>query len=107
MRHLSNFLLLAAFTCACSRSSPPASTAVAGTNTTITGTVVERLDGPPYRYLRLKTENGEKVWVAVPMATVESGGKVTVKNGAVLKNFESKQAGRKFEAVVFGVMERG
>ena len=78
----------------------------AGPNATITGTVVERVDGAPYSFLRLETEGGQ-VWVAVPMAEVPRKSKVTVKNGATLKNFESKQAGRRFEAVVFGVMEKG
>jgi hypothetical protein len=77
-----------------------------GPNATVTGTVVERVDGPPYSFLRLRTDKGD-LWVAVPMADVKKRDKVTVKNGAVLKNFESKQAGRKFEAVVFGVMEKG
>jgi hypothetical protein len=77
-----------------------------GPNATITGTVVERVDGPPYSFLRLETEKGQ-VWVAVPMADVPSKSRVAVKNGATLKNFDSKQAGRKFEAVVFGVLEKG
>lgn len=38
---------------------------------TITGTVVERLDGPPYSFLRSETEEG-MTWVAVPMADVPS-----------------------------------
>ncbi len=74
-------------------------------NATITGTVVERVDGAPYSFLRLETERGS-MWVAVPMAEVPKKSKVVVKNGATLKNFESKQAGRKFEAVVFGVLEK-
>ncbi len=41
------------------------------------------------------------------MAEVPKKLKVTVKNGATLKNFESKQAGRRFDAVVFGVLEKG
>jgi hypothetical protein len=60
----------------------------------------------PYSFLRLETEKG-LLWVAVPMAEVPKKSRLTVKNGAALKNFESKQAGRKFEAVVFGVMEKG
>ncbi|WP_150106345.1 hypothetical protein [Anaeromyxobacter dehalogenans] len=75
-----------------------------GPNATITGTVVERVDAAPYSLLRLETEKGQ-VWVAVPKAEVPKRSKVTVKNGAVLRNFESKQSGRKFEAVVFGVLE--
>jgi hypothetical protein len=77
-----------------------------GPNATITGTVVERVDGAPYSFLKLETEQGV-TWVAVPMAEVPRNSKVTVKNGATLKNFESKQAGRKFDAVVFGVLEKG
>jgi hypothetical protein len=64
------------------------------------------VDGAPYSFLRLETETGQ-MWVAVPMAEVPRKAKVIVKNGAALKNFESKQAGRRFEAVVFGVMEKG
>jgi len=44
--------------------------------------------------------------LTVPMAEVPRKSLVTVKSGAVLKDFESKQAGRKFEAVVFGVREK-
>jgi hypothetical protein len=68
--------------------------------------VVERVDGPPYSFLRLETEKGQ-VWVGVPTADVPKKSKVMVKNGAVLKNSESKQAGRKFDVVVFGTMEKG
>ncbi len=85
---------------------PPAPTTVAGTNTTVTaGTVVERLDGPPYSYLRLKTEKGE-VWAAVPMDSVSTGRKVTITHGAALKNFQAPRLGKKFDVVVFGTLER-
>ena len=86
--------------------SSPTAPPPTGANATITGTVVERVDGAPFSFLRLETEKGQ-VWVAVPKAEVPKKSEVTVKNGAVLRNFESKQAGRKFEAVVFGVMEKG
>jgi hypothetical protein len=36
------------------------------------------------------------------MAHLERKSKVTVKNGAVVRNFASTQAGRKFDLVVFG-----
>jgi hypothetical protein len=94
-------LLVVLMSCTSPAAPPPA-----GPNATITGTVVERVDGAPYSFLRLETEKGQ-VWVAVPMAEVPRKAKVTVKNGATLKNFESKQAGRRFEAVVFGVLEKG
>ena len=44
--------------------------------------------------------------MTVPMAEVPKKSLMTVKSGAVLKNFKSKQTGRKFEAVVFGVREK-
>ncbi len=94
-------LALASLSCTSPTAPPPT-----GPNATITATVVERVDGAPYSFLRLETERGQ-VWVAVPMAEVPRKAKVTVKNGATLKNFESKQAGRRFEAVVFGVLEKG
>ena len=94
-------IMAVGFSCTSPTAPPPT-----GPNATITGTVVERVDGAPYSFLRLETERGS-MWVAVPMAEVPRKSKVVVKNGAVLKNFESKQAGRKFEAVVFGVMEKG
>lgn len=94
-------LMLAVLSC-----SSPTAPLPSTPNATITGAVVERVDGAPYSFLRLETEKGD-IWVAVPMAEVAGRQRVTVKNGATLKNLESKQAGRKFEAVVFGVMEKG
>lgn len=92
--------LVVLLSCTSPTAPPPA-----GPSATITGTVVERVDGAPYSFLRLETEEGQ-VWVAVPMAEVPTKSRVTVKNGATLKNFESAQAGRRFEAVVFGVLEK-
>jgi hypothetical protein len=96
-------LILLALASGCERQ--PVSSASIPPNATLTGTVLERLDGPPYSFLRLDTEKGQ-VWVAVPMAQLERKSKVTVKNGAVVKNFDSKQAGRKFDLVVFGSLSR-
>ncbi len=92
--------------CRSSPAPPPPPPLPTSPNATITGTVVERVDGAPYSFLKLETEKGV-TWVAVPMAEVPKKSKVTVKNGATLKNFESKPAGRRFEAVVFGVLEKG
>ncbi len=102
MRTLTAAIVALALLSCTSPTAPPPT----GPNATITGTVVERVDGAPYSFLRLETEKG-MTWVAVPMAEVPKNAKVTVKNGATLKNFESKQAGRKFESVVFGVLEKG
>ena len=94
-------IILFGLALACSSPSAPSSTTLAGTNTTVTGTVVERLDGPPYSYLRLTTEKGE-VWVAVPMDSVPRGREVTVTHGAALKHFQAPRLGRHFDLVVFG-----
>jgi hypothetical protein len=71
----------------------------------ITGTLVEKVDGPPYSYLRIRTDKGE-VWAAVPITSIPKDKPVTVKNGVPLKGFEAKPIGRKFEVVYFGMLER-
>jgi len=77
------------------------------TNTTrLTGTLLEKLDGPPYSYLRLKTETGE-VWAAVPVTAVDEKKPVTVLNGVALKNYAASQLGRRFDVVYFGTLEQG
>jgi len=106
MRSLSLvFVLAMSGAMSCSKTSP-APTTVAGTNTTLIGTVLERLDGAPYSYLRLKTEKGD-VWAAVPMDSVSTGKKVTITHGAALKNFQAPRVGKRFDLVVFGTLERG
>jgi hypothetical protein len=90
---------------ACTDSAPsPRSTK----NTThITGTLLEKLDGPPYSYLRIKTDKGE-VWAAVPITgSIDASKPVTVVNGVQLKGFEAKPLGKRFDVVVFGTLERG
>lgn len=52
-------LVLAA--CTSSPTAPPP----AGPNATVTGAVVERVDGAPYSFLKLETEKG-MTWGAVP-----------------------------------------
>ncbi len=106
VRRLTYVLLLTPFLAFCSKPTPPAPTTVAGTNTTLTGTVVERLDGAPYSYLRLKTEKGE-IWAAVPMDAASTGKKVTIMHGAALKNFQAPRLGKRFDVVVFGTVEKG
>ncbi len=81
--------LLALTLVACTSPTAPPPTSPSAT---VTGTVVERVDGAPYSFLRLETETGQ-MWVAVPMAEVPTRLKVTVKNGATLKNFESSRPG--------------
>ncbi len=69
----------------------------------VTGTVIERLDGPPYTFLRIKTNAGER-WAAVPIANVAKDNAVTIVNGVLLKDFETGVQGHRFD-VVFGTLE--
>jgi hypothetical protein len=70
----------------------------------VAGTVIERLDGPPYTFLRIKTNGGER-WAAVPIANVGKDSAVAIVNGVLLKDFETGVHGRRFD-VVFGTLER-
>jgi hypothetical protein len=78
-----------------------AAPAVAGQG--LTGKVLERLDAPPYCYLRIQTAKGE-IWAAVPQEKVAKGAEVTVVNPMVMNNFESKTLNRTFPEVFFGTL---
>jgi hypothetical protein len=67
------------------------------------GKIVERLDAPPYSYLKLKTAQGE-VWAAVPKTDLGPGKDVTVAAAMPMKDFESKTLNRKFDVVYFGTL---
>jgi hypothetical protein len=69
----------------------------------IQGKVLERLDAPPYSYLRIQTAQGE-TWAAVPKTEIEKGKEVTVAGAMPMKDFESKTLNRKFEVVYFGTL---
>ena len=88
---------------ACSPSPQPAPRAAPGT-TRITGALLEKFDGPPYSYLRLKTEAGE-LWAAVPVAFVDGEKPVTVLNAVALKNYSVGSTGRRFDVIYFGVLQ--
>jgi len=112
MRRLS-VLLVAAAVAGCTKSEPPpppqaaapaAPPEVAQSGSTVKGTLVERLDAPPYSYLHIQAGQ-EELWAAVPQATVEKGAAVTVVNAVPMNGFESKQLKRKFDVVFFGNLE--
>lgn len=67
------------------------------------GKVLERVDAPPYSYLKLATASGE-VWAAVPQTSTAAGAQVDVANPFPMKDFESKTLNRKFEVVYFGTL---
>lgn len=77
----------------------PAPTAAAS----IKGKVLERLDAPPYSYLRLETAQGE-AWAAVPKTEVAKGQEVTIAGAMPMTGFESKTLKRKFDTVYFGTL---
>jgi hypothetical protein len=64
------------------------------------GVVLETLAAPPYVYVRLKTDRGEK-WVAAPQVEVAVGDELQVREPMEMKGFKSKSLGREFESVYF------
>jgi hypothetical protein len=93
---------LALTACAPSSESGPRE---AASSTRLSGTLLEKLDAPPYSYLRLKTKTGE-IWAAVPVTFVDKDRPITVLNGAALKNYSAGPIGRRFEVVYFGTLEQ-
>jgi hypothetical protein len=87
---------------ACTDAPRPASTTATGAR--LTGTLLEKLDGPPYSYLRLRTATGE-VWAAVPVTAVDPDRPVTVLNPVAIKNYTSPHLGRRLDVVYFGTLE--
>src|SRR5262249_19032842 len=82
---------------------PPAAPAAhpASDARTVAGKVLERIDAPPYSYLRLQTAGGEQ-WAAVNQAGVKVGDEVTITNAMAMDGFESRTLKRKFDHIVFG-----
>ena len=119
MRRLSAVLLIAAAVAGCKKSEPTPAAAPAATppaaaaeaaapaapqGTTIKGKIVERLDAPPYTYLKLATGKDEQ-WAAVPKTELAKGAEATVVGAMPMQGFESKTLNRKFDVVYFGTLE--
>lgn len=112
----SPILLSALFLLACNRkpalvaqaatAMPPAVTATQSQPPlrNVSGKVLERLDAGTYSYLRLDTLGGEQ-WAAVPKCESKAGDDVVVANAMPMDGFESKTLKRKFERIVFGVLQ--
>ncbi len=107
MRRLSVVLLVALAVAGCKKkeSAPPVAGAepAADVGAAIKGKVLERLDAPPYSYLKLQTDKGE-TWAAVPKTETAVGGEVTVLGAMPMAGFESKTLKRKFDVVYFGTL---
>jgi len=110
--HLSFLVLatLAVTTAACKKPEAPpqadGASAAAGQPATnlLKGKVLEKIEAPPYSYLKLATASGE-TWTAVPQTPLAVGAEATVTNAFPMKDFESKTINRKFEVVFFGTLE--
>jgi hypothetical protein len=110
MRRLSVVLLVALAVAGCKKkepapqaAAPTAAPQVAVASATIKGKVVEKLDAPPYSYLKIKTAEGE-TWAAVPKTELQTGADVVVGGAMPMNDFESKTLKRKFEVVYFGTL---
>ena len=109
MRRLSVVLLVALAVAGCKKKESAAPQPAGGAPgaeaaaATVKGKVLERLDAPPYSYLKLQTAQGE-TWAAVPKTEVEKGAEVTVSGAMPMQGFESKTLNRKFDTVYFGTL---
>jgi hypothetical protein len=74
------------------------------TGMTVAGKVLERIDAGPYSYLRLDTLGGEQ-WAAVPKCETKNGEDVVVSHAMSMDGFESKTLNRKFDHIVFGILD--
>jgi hypothetical protein len=115
MRRLSVVLLVSVAVAGCKKpeSAPqqpaPQGAAAPGSpaaSAVVKGKVLERIDAPPYSYLKLNTDKGE-VWAAVEKTDVANGVEVAVKGATPMPNFESKTLNRKFDLVYFGTLGGG
>lgn len=68
------------------------------------GRVAERIEAPPYCYLRLVSGKAE-AWVAVPQAPLAVGQEAVVVNSQPMANFESRSLRRTFPLVHFGTLQ--
>lgn len=67
----------------------------------LAGKVLQTMDSGGYTYVNIQKKNGEKVWVAAPVATVIVGTEVSFKGGMEMVDFESKSLKRKFDRILF------
>jgi len=85
---------------------PAGAPQAAGQPASIKGTVLERLEAPPYTYLRLKTAQGE-IWAAVPTTDAKVGSEVTFLKSMEQANWDSPKLKRTFERLALGTLAGG
>jgi hypothetical protein len=81
----------------------PMTAAAAVPTVSVQGKVLEVKNVESYTYLRLGIPSGE-VWAAVITAKVKKGSIVTIENGVVLNNFQSKSLKKTFPQIIFGTL---
>jgi hypothetical protein len=110
MRRLSVVLLAALAVAGCKKKEPApeqqqaAAAAPGALPAEVTGKVQERLDAPPYSYLRLQTKDGE-VWAAVQKTDVEIGKDVTVIPSVFEESRTSSTLNRTFNKLYLGSLK--
>lgn len=70
------------------------------------GQVVERLDAGGYTYVAVDRGEGRSTWVATMGRGAEVGSRVRVEGFGVKEDFHSRRLDRRFDRIVFGVVER-
>ncbi|TSK05034.1 MAG: hypothetical protein FPO08_16085 [Geobacter sp.] len=71
-----------------------------GREAVITGTVAETMTSGGYTYVCLESD-GKRTWAALPATSLNPGQKISIYNGAVMQQFNSKALNRTFDAIIF------
>lgn len=67
----------------------------------LTGKVLETMNGGGYTYIYLEKKSGEKRWVAVPQMNVKIGDEMELSSGVEMGSFSSKALKRTFDSIIF------
>lgn len=70
------------------------------------GKVLETIDAAGYTYLKLRTGSGD-VWAAVQQTEARRGAEITILPQMTVEKFESKTLKRRFDRIIFGVVDGG
>lgn len=73
----------------------------------LTGKVLESIDAAGYTYLKLRTSSGDVFWAAVQQTEVRRGAEITILPQMTMEKFESKTLKRRFDQIIFGVVDSG
>ncbi len=81
-------------------SMPSAGTQAQANARSTTGVVIETMNASGYTYMLVESDSKQN-WVAIPAATVKTGGQVSYFEGMTMSNFSSKTLDRTFESIIF------